>query len=123
MSVKVKPGVEFAVVAPAGFLILQAVKAASRVLKVDLTITSGTDGKHSGPTDPHKTGEAFDIRSRGVDPETKALVLNAVMGELPPLRFYGFLEGAGTANEHFHIQRSKGTTFAVADLLAFERQT
>jgi hypothetical protein len=117
MSVKIKPGVEFAVVAPGGFLILQSLKAASKTLGIDLTITSGTDGAHSGPTDPHKTGEAYDVRSNDLAHEQKAQVLNAVMGELEMGRFYGFLEGMGTANEHFHFQRSKGTTFSVEDFL------
>jgi hypothetical protein len=117
MSVKVKPGVEFAVVAPAGFLILQAIRAASEELVSDLTITSGTDGEHSGPTDPHKTGEAYDVRSQDLGATARSRLLGLVMADLGWERFYGFLESPDTPNEHFHIQRKKGMTFTVGDLL------
>ena len=117
MSVLVKQGVEFAVIAPGGFLILQAVKAASKSLGFDLTITSGTDGVHSGPLDPHRTGEAFDVRSNDLAHDQKVAVLNAVMSGLELGRFYGFLEGMGSPDEHFHFQRSKNTTFTALDLL------
>ncbi len=40
-------------------------------MKVDLTITSGTDGAHSGPGDPHYHGEAYDVRSHDLDDVTK----------------------------------------------------
>lgn len=117
MSVRVKPGVEFAVVAPAGFMILAAIKKASKDLGIDLTITSGTDGKHSGPSDPHYTGNAIDLRSNDLDAEHKAQVLNAIMGQLEFGRFSGFLEGMNTPNEHFHFQVAKNTTFSVEDFL------
>jgi hypothetical protein len=117
MSVKIKPGVEFAIVAPAGFLILEALKAASVGLGQDLTITSGTDGVHSGPADPHHAGEAYDIRSHDFPPPRRAGVLATIMLPLDSTRFFGFLEAPGTDNEHFHIQRKKDTTFTVADFL------
>lgn len=117
MSIKVKPGVKFDVVAPGGFLILAAIKKASKDLGIDLTITSGTDGKHSGPNDPHYSGAAIDLRSRGLTPEQKTVVLDAVMRQLPAGRFYGFLEGVGSPAEHFHLQKSKNTTFTVEDFL------
>lgn len=115
--VNVKPGVEFTVIAPGGYMILQAIKDASKSLKLDLTITSGTDGVHSGPLDPHHTGEAYDIRSHDFDPQTKAQVLNAIMGDLEMGRFYGFLEGMGGADEHIHVQRARSTVFTAEDLL------
>lgn len=117
MSVRVKAGVEFAIVAPAGFVILTAIKQASKDLGIDLTITSGTDGAHSGPKDPHKTGEAYDVRSHDFSHEQKMAVLRAVMGSLEVGRFYGFLEGMNGPDEHFHFQRSKGTTFSTEDFL------
>ena len=120
MSVHVKPGVQFSVIAPAGFLILAAIKRASKDLGLDLTITSGTDGAHSGPTDPHHLGEAFDIRSHDLAPEIRARVVETVMAGLGWTHFFGFLEAPGTPNEHFHFQRKQGTTFSVADLLAFD---
>jgi hypothetical protein len=121
--IRVKPGVEFAVVAPAGFLILQALRAASDELGVDLTITSGTDGAHSGPADPHHRGEAYDVRSHDLDPAVRARTLGLVMVDLGWQRFFGFIESPETPNAHFHFQKKKGTAFTVADLLAFEPPT
>lgn len=115
--IKVKPGVKFDVIRPAGYLILAAVKSASKTLGLDLTITSACDGAHSGPLDPHKTGEAYDVRSHDFDPTQKAEVLGAIMGSLEMGRFYGYVEGMGSDNEHYHIQRSKGTTFSAEDML------
>jgi hypothetical protein len=114
---KVKAGVEFTRVAPAGYRILEALRLASRTMGRDLTITSGTDGAHSGATDPHKTGEAFDVRSHDLLPEDRERVLALLVRELGWDRFYVSLEGRGTANEHFHLQRKMGTTYTVADYL------
>lgn len=110
VSVHVKAGVRFDVIAPAGYCILTALKAASLGLNVPLTITSGTDGEHSGPDDPHHYGEAYDVRSHDYDEDTKQRILDGVLGRLGD-DFYGFVEASGTSNEHYHIQRRKGTTF------------
>ena len=59
-----KEGVLFQKIAPAGFRILSAIDQVSQALSVNLVITSGTDGEHSGPNDPHHRGEAFDVRSQ-----------------------------------------------------------
>lgn len=115
--IHVKPGVEFAVIAPAGFLILEAIKIASQELGFDLTITSGTDGTHSGPGDPHKLGEAYDIRSHDLADGHKLAVVKALYRHLGPRAFFAFLEADGTPNEHIHVQRRKDTTLSVADYL------
>jgi hypothetical protein len=126
MSVKVKPGVLFGpeggppIIAPAGYLILDALKAASRKLGQDLTITSGTDGAHSGPDDPHHKGEAYDIRSHDFPAALRPAVVKAVMDQLGWKQFYGYIENPGAGDEHFHFQRKKDTTFTTLDLLAFE---
>ncbi len=114
---KVKAGVEFARVAPAGYRILEALRLASRTMGRDLTITSGTDGTHSGPTDPHRRGEAYDVRSRDLSAEERQRLLQLVMTELGREQFYGFLEAAHSVNAHFHFQRRKGTTYTFADYL------
>ncbi len=108
----------FTVIAPAGFCVLAAIKGASRALHLDLTITSACDGAHSGPDDPHHKGEAYDVRSQDLpDQATKARVLSCILGQLDPGRFFGFIEAAGTDNEHFHIQRKRGTTYTIEDFL------
>lgn len=120
MSVKVKTGVTFNVIAPAGYLILDALKAASRKLGQDLTITSGTDGVHSGPGDPHHLGNAYDVRSHDFAPDVKAQVLSTVMADLGWQHFYGFVEAPGTENEHYHFQVKRATPFSILDFLAFD---
>lgn len=55
--IRVKDGVLFLKIAPAGFRILSAIDQVAQALSLDLVITSGTDGEHSGPLDPHHRGE------------------------------------------------------------------
>lgn len=107
--IQVKEGVLFTVIAPAGFRILAAIDAASQQLGYDLTITSACDGEHSGPDDPHHTGEAYDVRSHDCPDKDEAFA--TIMKPLPVESFWGFLEDPGTENEHFHIQRKKGTVY------------
>ena len=109
--IRTKDGVLFQKVLPAGFRILSAIDQVAASLGVDLVITSGTDGEHSGPDDPHHRGEAYDVRSQGLSEDIKRDVLNDVMRLLGFERFYGFLEAAGTANEHFHFQVRKGVNY------------
>lgn len=109
--VRCKEGVQFGKVLPSGFRILSAIDQVAFALSVDLVLTSGTDGEHSGPTDPHHRGEAYDVRSKGFSPELKKGVLDGVMRRLGWESFYGFLESEGTDNEHFHFQVRKGTAY------------
>lgn len=109
MALKVKPGVEF-IESTAGGIILQAAKNVSNILNLTLTITSGADGEHSGPEDPHKKGNAYDIRSQDLKQEDKARVLAMIMIQLGN-DFYGFLEAPNTPNEHYHIQLRHGVQF------------
>src|SRR6266852_6869978 len=96
--VRVKEGVQFTVIAPGGFEILAALDYTAGVIKHDITITSGTDGEHSGPDDPHHRGEAYDVRSH--DLLDKQLALATIVTFLGILYFYAFLEDEGTENEH-----------------------
>lgn len=95
-------------IAPGGFRLLAAIDATAQEIGHDLTITSGTDGEHSGPEDPHYRGEAYDVRTQDLPDKQKALeILQAHIGPL----FYAFIEDPGTPNEHIHCQVAKGTTF------------
>jgi hypothetical protein len=109
--VRVKDGVLFSKIAPGGFRILSAIETTARKLNDDLWITSACDGTHSGPNDPHHRGEAYDVRSHDFLAGEKAMLLNAFQSLLPGDQFYCFLESAGTANEHFHLQVKKGTEY------------
>lgn len=111
--IRVKPGVEFAVIAPGGFMLLEAINEAARAIGHDVTITSGTDGQHSGPEDPHHRGEAYDVRSHDV-PDKHAL-LYEIEKRLNLAYFYVFLEDEGTPNEHIHGQVRKGAVYPPLD--------
>ena len=112
---------QFTVIAPAGFVILAALLAATRDLGSDLTITSACDGAHSGPNDPHHRGEAYDVRSHTFADVMKRTVLETIMGELGIYQeqdggfvtdlFFCWLEQAGQPNEHIHVQLRKGIVY------------
>lgn len=107
--IHVKKGVEFTVIAPAGFRILSAIEAVARAHALTVTITSACDGLHSGPSDPHHLGNAYDIRTHDLpDP---VIFLQELQGELGTEEFYSFIEAEGTPNEHIHCQLAKGHTY------------
>lgn len=116
--IRVKDGVQFAAtvgdylgrIAPSGFRILAALDAACQDIGHDVTITSGSDGCHSGENDPHHRGEAYDVRTHDLSETQKQNLLNSLKNRLGP-RFYVFIEDPGTDNEHIHAQVAKGTTF------------
>jgi hypothetical protein len=114
--VLIKDGVTF-VYSPGGLVILQAIKTNSKMLNKDLTITSGSDGIHSGLSDPHHFGNAYDVRSHDLDDVNKQQFLANLNNLLARDDFYYFLEDNGTANEHFHIQVRKGINYTIQDFL------
>jgi len=114
--VKIKPGVQFTKISASGYVILEAIKRTSKFLNIDLTITSACEGIHSGLTDPHYLGEAYDVRSKDLD--DKQIILDHIMSILDKDRFYSSLESPGTMNEHFHIQRKRNTIFTIEEFLA-----
>jgi hypothetical protein len=110
--VRVKEGVLFSKIAPGGFRILSAIEQVCRKLNYgDFTITSACDGVHSGPTDPHPEGKAYDVRSHNFLESQKPIILNALQALLPSDEFYCFLEKPGTPDEHWHCQVKKGTEY------------
>ena len=125
MGLLIKKGVDFGTnLAPAGARILEALKKVAAEVDFDITITSARDGVHSGLTDPHHSGEAFDLRTKTLTAEQKQTLLTRLRQELYPKmpgelrRFYVVLEDAGGGNEHIHCQRRLGTTYSVYDFLA-----
>ena len=107
--VRVKDGVQFTTIAPAGFHILAAIDNAAAFIAHDLTITSACDGEHSGPDDPHHRGEAYDVRTH--DLPDKQLALQAIINRLGELKFFAFIEDPETDNEHIHVQIRKGIMY------------
>lgn len=117
--VKVKAGVKWAY-APGVFYIAHALERVSNALGIDITVTSAADGVHSGPADPHYTGNALDIRTHDLG-DKKQVVLAGLLAELNRdgiIRFTAFIEQPGGANEHIHCQRKYGTTFTMVEYLS-----
>lgn len=116
-----KPGVDYGDgLAPAGQVIYDTVKKLTEAYDFNMTVTSARDGAHSGPTDPHKRGEALDFRSKHLTADEKARVLADIQRVLyaEPRRFYAFLEAPGTPNEHYHVQLRQGLRNYPASKLA-----
>lgn len=107
--VLVKPGVEFSIIAPAGFRILWALTEVATGSEQPVEITSACDGLHSGPDDPHHRGEAYDVRCH--DYPDPAILLQDIQHILGSNQFYSFIEDPGTPNEHIHIQLAKGMSY------------
>jgi len=133
--VQFKPGAAVARLAPAGIRILGAIDAAAHASGVVITITSGSEDRGRAPSDPHMTGEAFDISVAGFTAQQVVAIyrylrqfLNAaftVLYEVPALPTATTIEGdllrgiayvnpSATA-PHIHIQRRKGTTWPADD--------
>ena len=122
---KVKSGVLFTSIAPAGFRILGALEHCARIIGHDLTITSACDGIHSGPTDPHYRGMAYDVRTSDLPDPTKDALLKMLLEELcdhqetpQPVgigfatrQWYGQIEHRNQVGEHLHIQLRNGHTY------------
>jgi hypothetical protein len=122
--VRVKPGVTFAPIAPAGFRILAAIDVVARIVHRDLEITSGSDSHPAN--DVHTLGEAYDISVRDFDAPTIAMIraglvnqlgdLFTVLYETPTkptdvrLQVIAFVNGHATA-PHIHVQRRNGTVY------------
>lgn len=67
-SISFKANVRFETLEPAGEHLLACLAMAAIKLKLDLTVTCGTDSH--GPTDPHTRGRALDIRTIGLSDDT-----------------------------------------------------
>lgn len=122
--IRVRDGVEFRRIAPAGFVILSALHSATRVLHLDVWITSGTEAHDAA--DPHTSGEAYDVSVNRYSIEMiielrtyleKALgPLFTVLYEVPHapddvrLGSIAFVNPHATA-PHLHVQRKKGTVY------------
>jgi hypothetical protein len=114
--VRIKDGVTFAKMTPGGIKILAALEYAADQIGHDITITSGTDGAHSGPADPHHEGRAFDVRTSDLpDPEMALLHIKSFLA-IPASQdwgdfFFAWMEDVGTPNQHFHIQQRRGVEY------------
>lgn len=122
--VRVKPGVTFAPIAPAGFHILSALDTVAQLVHRDLEITSGSDSHP--PDDVHALGEAYDISVQGFDAPTIAMIRAGLQQQLGDaftvlyetpvkpsdvrLQVIAYLNPHATA-PHLHVQRRNGTVY------------
>lgn len=122
--VRVKAGVKFDRLAPAGVRILSAADQVARECGVDLEITCGTEG-HAAD-DPHTLGEAFDFSVRNFDVDHILDVrerlmrglgqLFTVLYERPDhptdkrLAVIAYVNSKASA-PHLHVQRKTGTLY------------
>lgn len=128
----VKPGVSFddpahpgvPLITAAGFRLLGAIEFAVFNSPADWRITSGTDGIHSGPDDPHKRGCAYDVNTHDLTTEQKQTFVRQLIGDLLERgtveatsggwatdKFFAFVEDPGTENEHVHAQLRHGESY------------
>lgn len=130
-GVRFKDGVlPITTLAPAGVRLLGALDVIARRLGHDLVVTCA-DKEHTA-SDPHSTGEAFDVRTHDLDETLRAALLHELMIELSasPMgdtpapvpgialenlataQFYAQIENPGQPNEHLHAQRRNGRVYA-----------
>ena len=80
----------------------------------ELTVTSINDSGH-GVDSKHYKDMAIDLRSKSFPSAMKLDFVDKFAHHLNILskgtKYTVLLEGLGTANEHFHIQVAKGTTY------------
>lgn len=121
---RVKDGVSFDRIDPAGFRLLGSLDRVARSMHNDLTITCGSDSHPA--SDPHTLGRAYDVRTHDLTAEQKSFLLRGLMldlqeaendapvpvgGGLATTRFFAFIEDPGRDNEHLHAQQRKGVSY------------
>lgn len=106
------PDVRFDELTEAGLLMLSTLRVLAKPLPFDtLWVTAAANGVHSGPTDPHYRGLAFDVRTH-LFPTRAARFkfcdqLTAALGP----QFFAFVEDPDAPNEHIHVQVAKGHAY------------
>ncbi len=71
-------------------------------MNLEITVTAGMDGNHMTGS-KHYVCEALDVRSKNLSQDIKGQFLVRTLKRLGS-KYQGFLEGEGTANEHFHFE-------------------
>lgn len=117
------------VLAPAGVRILGALDAVARAEGLRLVVSCADDGHPL--TDPHSTGEAFDVSVAGLTEAQIERMHEALRQILPRALFYVQYETPTTpspelqaiavvnpeaSGPHFHLQRKKGTVYPPLEL-------
>lgn len=107
-----------------GFRILAAASDFARDFPTDIYLTSGTEGVHSGPQDPHPMGRAYDFETHLWGHDTKQAFVRAIVERAEgngaaaaqvnlgwgTAHYWGWIEQEGQPTEHAHVQYRKGLT-------------
>jgi hypothetical protein len=107
--VSLKPTVRVKAIPPALLHIFAAVVAADATFHEDMVITSVHDSTHAVGS-AHYRDVAVDLRCNDRGPEQDQALCTFLRDFLGPA-FLVLYEGAGTPNEHVHIQLRKGATW------------
>lgn len=106
MSVICKEDVRFGGFTRALCHIINGVCQVAEQMKVEIMITSGSEGTHL-PNSKHYTYMAVDLRCNDFSEKGKRKLIENLQIELGP-DFTVLHEGSGTPNEHIHIQLKMG---------------
>ena len=104
-----KDGVRLGGLVPQMVLAARIIEARYDRLGVECVITSGNDSTHSGKpvagdaVDPHYAGKALDVRIQTVPVDQREGLVTTIQAALGS-EFVVLHEGAGTSNEHLHVQ-------------------
>jgi len=105
------------------YLLSTLQKVAARLEIAAVWITSGTDGAHSGPDDPHHHGHALDIRTHNFPTRAERVAFVEALGLALGKAFFVFLEDPDTDNEHVHAQVKRGVTFPPRPITSADRRS
>lgn len=113
MAVLTKPGVVFKGFTQSLLTILDTLvwcdKHPLQDQPVNLVITSANDATHAIDS-KHYANEAVDVRSKSFPTsQAKRAFMDRLYHEFGHESFTVLLENEGTDNEHFHLQKKKGT--------------
>jgi len=100
-----KPGVNLKGLQPQMLIALQVVEEEFKAYGIDTVITSVNDGEHK-ENSYHYQGRAFDFRTKHAAGIAPGIVKN-IQKRLAFLGFDVIFEGAGTPNEHGHLELDK----------------
>ena len=100
--VALKSSVKLKGLQPQAVVALLIASSIAEDMGLDLVVTSANDGNHMA-TSKHYSGEALDCRTHDWADEAKATFIRRVISGLG-LYFDVVFEGAGTDNEHLHVE-------------------
>ena len=101
---QIKSGVSLLGITPQAVVLLMIANDIYRSeFGIELRLTSGSEGKH-GYASLHKSGNAIDIGTRGMQSWTSPEAVSKRLSESSGDEVDVVLEAVGTPNEHIHME-------------------